>query len=98
MYTKEETEYLTTHYDGHNVDELAKHLNKSPRSVIGKLSKLGIYQKKEYLNKRGERPVTKLELVASIAETLNVEPEQLEGLDKTPKEVLRLIVEKLETP
>ena len=93
MYSKEETEYLTTHYDGRNVDELASHLARSPRSIIGKLSKLGIYQKKEYLNKRGERPVTKLELVANIAEALGVE--QLEGLDKAPKEVLRIIADSL---
>ena len=91
MYTNEEVEYLTEKYDGTpgSVHVLAKELNKTPRSIISKLSRMGIYQKKEYVSKTGEKPVTKLELVAQIAEALSCQPNELEGLDKTPKEVLR---------
>jgi len=94
MYNEKETQYLLDNYPAKSVEELAEELNKSPRSVIGKLSRLGIYQKKVYLNKRGERPVTKLELCARIAQAIEVDAEQLEGLDKAPKNVLKLIEEK----
>lgn len=91
MYTEEETKYLATHYPAQSVEELAAILEKSPRSIIGKLSRMGIYQKKQYVDKRGERPITKLELVANIARAIDAQPEQLEGLEKAPKEVLKLL-------
>jgi len=93
MYTPEESDFLKEKYDGHNVAELAKALSKSERSIIGKLSRLGIYQKKEYVSKTGERPVTKLELVANLAAQLQCEPDELEGLEKAPKQVLRRLLE-----
>ena len=45
------------------VEELADELGKSIKSVIGKLSREGVYQKTEYLTKTGEKPITKKELV-----------------------------------
>lgn len=93
MYTPEETEYLIEEYKvNKNVEELAAKLNKTPRSIIGKLSRLGIYEKKQYVNKLGERPVTKLEYCARIAQALGME---VEGLEKAPKEVLKRISERL---
>ena len=96
MYTKEEESYLLEAYSGAEdkqlvIDELASQLSKSRRSIIGKLSRLGVYEKKVYLTKRGENPVTKLELVAEIAASLNIELEKLEGLEKAPKEVLKCL-------
>ena len=96
MYTAEEVEYLTETYKAAEdkqaaVDELAEKLNKSRRSIIGKLSRLEIYEKKIYLTKRGETPVTKKEIVHNISEKMGIEVEKLEGLDKAPKEVLKLI-------
>jgi DNA-binding Xre family transcriptional regulator len=88
MYTTEESQYLLEKYNGENVEELAKALNKTPKSIIGKLSKLGVYQKKEYLSKTGEKPITKLEIVATIASRLRCNPEDLIGLEKTPKSTL----------
>ena len=96
MYTDEEEAFLKENYPQMSVEELAAKLNRSTRSIIGKLSRLGIYVKKEYRNKRGERPVTKLELCARIAQALELEPEQLEGLSKAPKSVLREIILRLE--
>jgi hypothetical protein len=94
MYTKEEENLLRDSYTGSNVDELAKALNKSRRSIIGKLSRMGVYQKKVYLTKKNEIPITKLELVALFAEKAGLEIEKLEGLDKAPKAVLKYLLEK----
>ena len=96
MYTKDEENYLLEAYSGAEdkqlvIDELASQLSKSRRSIIGKLSRLGVYEKKVYLTKRGESPVTKLELVAEIAASLNIELAKLEGLEKAPKEVLKCL-------
>lgn len=96
MYTAEEVEYLVETYSNAPdkqavIDELAEKLNKSRRSIIGKLSRLEIYEKKVYLTKRGESPITKQEIVHNISRKMGVDLEKLEGLDKAPKEVLKLI-------
>jgi hypothetical protein len=98
MYTKEEESYLLEAYSGavdkqFVIDELASQLQKSRRSIIGKLSRLGIYEKKVYLTKRGESPVTKLELVHLLSEKNSWQLEKLEGLEKAPKEVLKYMLE-----
>ena len=98
MYSAEEVEYLTEQYTAsvdkqEAIDELAAKLGKSRRSIIGKLSRLGIYEKKVYLTKRGEEPITKAELVHQIGRKLEIPVEKLEGLDKAPKEVLRCLLD-----
>ena len=65
------------------------------RSVIAKLSSLGIYKKKEYLTKRGEIPIKKEEYIEKIAALLDVNAEFLESLEKVNKAVLALIALKL---
>ena len=95
MYTPEEEAYLLEHYPKKSVEEIGEDLNKSVRSVIGKLSRLKVYQKKQYVSKTGERPVTKLELCAQIARAIGLEPEEVEGLSKAPKAVLVRILGRL---
>jgi hypothetical protein len=98
MYTKEETDFLLEEYaaavDKQTIiEELADKLHKPRRSIIGKLSRLGIYEKKIYLTKRGENPVTKLELVSILARKMGYRLEYLEGLEKAPKEVLKYMTD-----
>jgi hypothetical protein len=81
---------------GTPVLELAQRLEVPERSVIAKLSSLGVYQKKQYLNKRGEVPVKKSEHIDRLAELLDVPPDQLESLEKVNKQVLILLQRKLE--
>jgi len=64
---------------------LAKQYDVSPRSIISKLSSLGIYKRKEYLNKRGEPPVKKEVYIDSIAQMLGIEPQLLESMEKVTK-------------
>jgi hypothetical protein len=91
-YTDEETEVLKKEYTENPCDEtiasLAETLGKSNRSIISKLSKMGIYKAKTYLSKNGERPVKKEELVAKLAQALNEEVESLPGLEKVNKVTL----------
>jgi len=96
-YTKETTEQIVQQYrDGTSVEEIATTLDVPTRSVIAKLSSLGVYQKKSYLNKRGEVPVKKEIYIEQVAELLAVEVDRLESLEKCNKSVLQLIIKALQ--
>ena len=91
-YTAEAAAALVANYKaGVPVSSLAEQLGVPERSVIAKLASLGAYQKKEYLNKRGEVPVKKEEDIERLAKLLNVDIDRLESLEKTNKSVLILL-------
>jgi hypothetical protein len=95
-YTKEITDRLVQKYrEGVSVDVLAQELQVPTRSIIAKLSSLEVYQKKQYLNKRGEIPVKKSEYIERIAKLLNMNLELLESLEKVNKGVLEVIEREL---
>jgi hypothetical protein len=91
MYTEDEVTVLKQ-YPNISVEELAVQLGKTERSIIGKLSRLGIYQRKTYVSKSGSPPISKLEIVAEIENALSM---KLEGLEKSPKGVLLSLRDKL---
>lgn len=98
-YTKEVTDKLIADYEAEiPVAELAKLLDVPERSVIAKLSSLGVYKKKTYLNKRGEVPIKKSEHIERIAQLLDVHVEILESLEKVNKTVLQLLEQRLQDP
>ncbi len=68
---------------------LADDLQKSIKSIIGKLSREGVYRREIYKTKSGELPVTKVEIVSNIADSLGIEVDSLLGLEKTPKATLK---------
>lgn len=94
-YTDEQTTYIVAWYQQSptmvTVQNLADELNKSPKSIIGKLSREGVYERAIYKNKSGESPVTKTEICYSIAENLGLEVENLAGLEKAPKATLKAL-------
>ncbi len=95
-YTPEVTAKLVTDYQaGASTEELAAQLDVPVRSVIAKLSSLGVYQKKSYLNKRGEVPIKKEEYIDRLAILLNVNIDRLESLEKVNKNVLKLLEDAL---
>ena len=101
-YTKEITDRMTAMYtvEGKTAKEIALELSTDEeavpeRSVIAKLSSLGVYKKKEYLTKRGEVPIKKEEYIERIAVLLDVRSEFLESLEKVNKAVLALIATRL---
>ena len=98
MYTPEEEQYLLEVYQASEnkhgiIDILAESLRKPRRSIIGKLSRLGVYEKKVYLTKQGENPVTKQELVHRLAIKEGIDLDRLTGLEKAPKSVIQALLE-----
>ena len=85
-YTDEMIAEITSKYSAAptraTVDFLAEEFNKTPRSVIAKLSALGIYQKVERVTKRGEPVVRKDELVAQVQNSLGFEAPSLTKMTK----------------
>ena len=92
-YTEAETAMMVGAYldqpTRETVDNLAQELNRSTKSIIGKLSREGVYRREVYVSKTGESPITKVEIVTNIAENLGVESRSLAGLEKSPKAALR---------
>ena len=95
-YTPEVTNKLVADYQsGVSTEELAAQLDVPVRTVIAKLSSLGVYQKKSYLNKRGEVPIKKEEYIDRLAILLGVDVDRLESLEKVNKNVLKLLEDAL---
>ncbi len=94
-YTQLETEMLVEKYlekpCTETVENLAEMLGRSKKSIIGKLSREGVYRRESYRTKAGEIPTTKVEIVSGIADNLGMSFEDLEGLEKSPKDVLKLL-------
>ena len=96
-YTDEQVEYMVKKYTAQpnrdTVDELALKLNKSIKSIIGKLSREGVYQKAIYRTKTGEIPMTKGEIILNIAELLEADYNKIAGLEKSPKQDLKYLLD-----
>ena len=94
-YTEETTAMMVEKYLAEpcmdTVLWLSEKLDKTPKSIIGKLSREGVYKRAIYKSKSGELPVTKVELVNNIAENLGIEVENLVGLEKSPKATLKTL-------
>jgi hypothetical protein len=96
-YSEEVTEAIVSEYTSNptieTVERLAEIYQRSKKSIIGKLSREGVYRREGYKTKTGENPVTKVEIVSNIAEALGIELSDLEGLEKSPKASLRNLEE-----
>ena len=89
------SEICTLYDSGVTIKQIALQLEIPERSLIAKLSSLGLYQKKAYTNKNGEKPVRKGEYVDRIAKLLGKDVELLESLEKVNKNVLMLLEDAL---
>ena len=95
-YTENETRKLLADFKaGKTIEELCVKYNRTRPSIIAKLARIGAYVGKGYLDKRGEKPETKLQIVAELAEYLEFETTDLLGLDNAPKGVLKKIRDRL---
>ena len=94
-YTPEVTSAIVESYTKEptidTVRTLAESYEKTTKSIIGKLSREGVYQKSSYTTKTGAKPITKGEIVAEIADKLELDPETVAGLEKSPKAALVLV-------
>jgi len=95
-YTEKDVETIVSAYTQNpsreTVEVLAEQLNKSVKSIIGKLSREGVYQKAIYKTKTGELPVTKVQLIEQLAELFEMDSSQLMGLEKAPKQNLKMLL------
>ncbi len=95
-YTETEAQFMIAEYQNDpsrdTVEKLATELNTSVKSIIGKLSREGVYKKAVYRTKTGELPITKAELVKQLAELFEMDSERLAGLEKAPKQDLKYLV------
>ena len=95
-YTEEMIAAISNRYQQEptraTVDALASEFDKSARSIIAKLSAMGVYQKPAPVTKRGEPIIKKEVFVAQIQEALGVEISSLEKMTKTDLERLAEVV------
>ena len=95
-YTEEQVNYMVKAYSDQptrqTVNALADELNKSVKSIIGKLSREGVYKKTVYKTKTGEDPITKKELVEELSGILDISADSIRGLEKSPKSDLKNLV------
>lgn len=88
-YTPEQTEKIKTDYlAGISVETIAQNLGKTVRSITAKLSKEGVYKRKEYVSKTGEKPVKKDAHADAIGAVLNMTEGEIESLTKANKTAL----------
>lgn len=93
-YTPEQTAQMTAQYlAGITVEEIAQMLNKSVRSVVAKLSREKVYQKKTYVSKTGEAVVKKDEVADYIAQALGLGEADADSLTKANKTALKAIAD-----
>ena len=74
------------------VERLARELHKTPRSIIAKLVREGVYKAQPRVTKTGAPIIRKSELVAQIQENLGVEVPTLEKASKADLERLVAVV------
>jgi len=88
-YTPEQTVAIVADYKaGVSVATIAENLGKSTRSIIAKLSREGVYQKKEYTTKTGEKAVKKDAHADAIGAILKMTEAEIESLTKANKTAL----------
>ena len=95
-YTPEQTKQIVEDYtSGVSVEQIADAMGKSVRSIVAKLSREGVYKKKEYVGKTGEKPVKKDAHADAIGAILQLPENDVESLTKANKSALRAIFEAL---
>lgn len=95
-YTPEQTAQLVADYQaGVPLDALAGNLGKTARSIIAKLSREGVYKRKEYVTKSGTAPIKKDTLADKIGALCNLSEGEIESLAKANKTALDKVLAKL---
>jgi hypothetical protein len=95
-YTPEQTAKMIGDYaQGVTVESIAESMGKTVRSVVAKLSREGVYRKKEYVSKTGEKPVKKDAHADAIGAILQLSEGEVDSLTKANKSALKTIFEAL---
>jgi hypothetical protein len=96
-YTEQQEEELKRLYiekpTAETVDFLAKLYNVPIRSIIAKLSHFNIYKAKKYVNKLGQLPIKKADLVQKLSG--HFQDYELEQIEKLSKLLIQKLIQKL---
>lgn len=88
-YTPEQTAQMVADYQaGVTTAALAEKMGKTVRSIVAKLSREGVYTKKEYTTKTGEKAVKKDAHADAIGAVLKMTEAEIESLTKANKTAL----------
>lgn len=88
-YTAEQATKMVADYKaGVTVESIAAELGKTVRSVVAKLSREKVYQKKEYVSKSGETVVKKDELADKMTVAFDLTEAEADSLTKANKTAL----------
>jgi hypothetical protein len=91
-YTAEQTAKIVADYkSGVSVESIALGVDKSVRSIVAKLSREGVYQKKVRTTKTGEQVVKKDAHADAIGAILRLPENDIESLTKANKSALAKI-------
>lgn len=91
-YTPEMAAKVVADYKaGTPVADIAVAAGKTVRSIVAKLSREGVYEKKEYAAKDGSKAESKADIVADIAAKLGVAAEAVGSLESATKAALKLV-------
>ena len=94
-YTTEQTVELVEAYkaepNAETVAAFAEKFGKTVKSVIAKLSREGVYQKKEYISKSGQKPEKKDSVADAIGAILKMSDGEIDSLAKANKTALQKI-------
>ena len=95
-YTAEQTAKILADYQaGKTTKEIASETNRSERSIVAKLSREGVYKKKEYVTKQGEKVEKKDQTAEAIGAILLMTEAEVESLTKANKSALKKIFQAL---
>lgn len=96
-YTPEQTAKIKADYlSGLTVEDIAKAMGKTTRSIVAKLSRECVYKKKEYVSKTGEKPVKKDELADKLTTMAKLTEAEADSLTKATKTALQKIIAAIE--
>lgn len=94
-YTPEMTAEMVKTYSetptADTVKALAEKFGKNVKSVVAKLSREGVYVKKEYTTKKGEKPIAKEALATELGEFFKLDEASTSSLAKANKHALEAI-------
>lgn len=95
-YTPEQTAQIVADYQaGVSTEQIAQNLGKSVRSIVAKLSREGVYEKKVYKTKTGAPVVKKDAHADAIGAILKLTENETESLTKANKTALEKIFQAL---
>ena len=96
-YTEAQTAELREAYladsSVETVEAFAEKFGKSVRSIVAKLSREGIYKKKEYVSKTGEKPVKKEEMADEFQQIFGLTESEADSITKANKTALKKILD-----